>query len=85
MSEKYIQEGAQFNLYYGPLSKDGAPTSISWFSKKQWRATLTLQPTIKIDLTPSDNQSLPYDASLMSQRIENALLNFVYQFIKNVK
>lgn len=85
MSKKYTQEGSQFNIYSGPLAKNKTPTSISWLSKGQWLAILTLQPVIKIEILPTKNQALPYDAHLLSQRIENALLNFVYQFIKNEK
>jgi len=46
---------------------------------------MTLQPAIKIEVLPIKNQALPYDAHLLSQRIENALLNFIYQYIKNKK
>jgi hypothetical protein len=54
-------------------------------SKGNWLAALTLKPKIIIELRAVKKTPLPDNATLLAQRIENALLNFIYQYVKNGK
>jgi len=67
------------------LPKDQIPNSISLLAKGKWLAILTLKPKIKIELKSIKKTPLPNNAALLSQRIENALLNFIYQYMRNRK
>jgi|GEM_PF-4173514 len=73
-----------FNIYYGQRTKEGIPQTICLLSKGKWLAVLKI-PECSIELKPIKNASPPHKKDIMEQRIENVLMNLIYEYIKNAK
>jgi hypothetical protein len=67
--------------FYRGSEKDGLPKSISFGKKIQggWSAVLTLHPRISFQLENAPT----VNSQLFSQRLENILLTFVYDILRN--